>query len=88
MGNKPSTVAPEPPVKDAVSIDEERIRSIVDKFLENQKINVGFIPDVVERNLYVNLLRILLHLLNEVSKETSLTFLGHEIQISVKPSRH
>ena len=61
------------------SLSQEQIDSVVDKMIDNQAVNIQYLPDFVERQLYRNIFTILLGLLGEIVDESSINFLGHQI---------
>jgi hypothetical protein len=72
--------------------DEERrllskhnLDDFVAKLIRDENINIAFLPDIVEKEIYVNTLSILLHLVEHVLTDTKVEFLGHEISISINP---
>jgi hypothetical protein len=81
MGNRPSCQSP----TTTTNVSEDRIREVVNRFLENEEVNIGFVPDAVERRIYINVIKILLNLAQEMSKDASVSFLGHEITFTLAP---
>jgi heme oxygenase len=65
-------------------VSKLRIQEAVDKMIANQNINIGYLPDIVERQLYKNMFNILLNLLDELSDGVSIKVLGHEITMKMK----
>lgn len=65
-------------------LSKQRIQEAVDRMIQNNEINVGYLPDVVERQLYKNVFHILLGLLSEVVEGSNIQLLGHEITLDMK----
>lgn len=65
------------------SLSQEQIDSVVDKMIDNQAVNIQYLPDFVERQLYRNIFTILLGLLGEIVDESSINFLGHQITMKL-----
>lgn len=65
-------------------LSKQRIQEAVDHMIQNSDINVGYLPDVVERQLYKNVFHILLGLLAEVVEGSNIQLLGHEITLDMK----
>lgn len=65
-------------------LSKQRIQEAVDRMIQNSEINVGYLPDVVERQLYKNVFHILLGLLSEFVEGSNIQLLGHEITLEMK----
>ena len=65
-------------------VSKLRIQEAVDRMISNENINIGYLPDIVERQMYKNVFNILLNMLNEVSDGVSIKVLGHEITMEMK----
>jgi len=63
----------------------EAIRKVVDKYLENELINNVFIPDFLERRIYMNVTKLVLGLLQETLESINVDFLGHRISLNIEP---
>ena len=68
--------------KDATEL---AIEKIVDKMLQNADINASCIPDNLEKQLYINLLKLILGNLKVILDGVKVDFLEHEITIVIKP---
>lgn len=64
-------------------VSKLRIQEAVDRMISNENINIGYLPDIVERQMYKNVFNILLNMLNEVSDGVSIKVLGHEITMEM-----
>ncbi|CAG9465210.1 unnamed protein product [Pedinophyceae sp. YPF-701] len=64
-------------------INKEVIIGRVDKLLENQDVNIRFIPDFIERQVYVNAISLMLSILNDVLKSMSIEFAGHRVKFAL-----
>ena len=65
-------------------MSDKRIEEIVDKMLKGSA-NSGFIPDIVEKSIYVNVLKLVVQAVDEIVESTSIQILGHEIKLDMKP---
>ena len=65
-------------------MSDKRIEEIVDKMLKGSA-NSEFIPDIVERSIYVNVLKLVVQAVDEIVDSTSIRILGHEIKLDMKP---
>ena len=59
---------------------------VVEKLLANQAVNQPLIPDVVERQVYKNCLRLIFRLLHVLSSTLQIQCCGHVLGISIEPS--
>ena len=64
-------------------IDDEKIKKLVKKILDNKDINIGLLPDSIESKLYENIIRLLLSLIKETLDTTKIEFLGHGLQLQL-----
>lgn len=64
----------------------ERIQDFVNKLMDNENINIRFIPDAAEKKLYKNILNMMLSILNEIMNETKVEIMGHNIQFQLSPN--
>ena len=70
-----------------MSIDSVAVDSFIDKLLSDPNTNVYLIPDSVERLVYTNVLKLILHSLQKTLDSTHLDFLGHEIRLTLVPKQ-
>lgn len=68
--------------KKEISKEDQVIINFVNTLLNNANINNKCIPDKVEKQLYFNLLKILIGNLTELSKTFRIEFLNHRITIN------
>jgi len=66
-------------------ISEERIEEFVDELLLDENINIAYLPDWVEKQIYLNILTILVGFINKTAKTAKVELLGHEINFKVSP---
>lgn len=72
--------------KNEIDLNNQRIDEMVDKIINDKSINCSLIPDVVERQIYKNVLTMSLELLKQTLENSKINFIGHEITFNVKPS--
>tara|TARA_R100001163_G_C5061388_1_gene198285 strand:- start:140 stop:766 length:627 start_codon:yes stop_codon:yes gene_type:complete len=65
-------------------VSKQRIKEAVDRMLANKTINVGYLPDFVERQIYNNVFNILLGLVNELVEGSHIKLLGHQITLDLE----
>ncbi len=68
-----------------IKLSKENIQKYVSKFLDNEEINIDYLPDFVERKIYENTFNILINLVDHVFENTTLSLLNHNIQFTVMP---
>ena len=68
--------------KSAISV--QKIENFVDKMLENPDINIQYFPDVVERQIYINVFRLVLGMIEEFSDLTKFELIGHNIKLKIE----
>lgn len=64
----------------------ERIEQYIDELLADDEINQAFVPDVMERAMYRNVLRLSVRLLERLLRESRVEFLGHTIKFTIEPN--
>ena len=67
-------------------ISSTLISEYVDEILKNENINIDYLPDSVEKAIYKNVLRLILHLIDEVGEKTTLDLFGHKLRVIVTQS--
>ena len=67
------------------SISSDNISKFVDELLDNKEVNMSYLPDGVEKQIYKNLLVYGLNIMKEVISTSKVEIVGHEITFTVKP---
>lgn len=67
------------------ALSEEQIRRFVEQLLADENVNIGYLPDWVERQLYINFFNLLIGLLRKTVSSTSIRFIGHEVSMVMVP---
>ena len=68
-------------------IDEEILEQVADRLLMNSSVNQILVPDVVERQLYINCLKLIFHMLDSIAYSLRITFCGHDLRLHFEPSK-
>ena len=68
-------------------ISVENINKFIDELLNNKNINIKYIPDQAEREIYKNTFLIVMNVLNQTLKSSKIEFMGHQILLSLKPNK-
>ena len=66
-----------------VSVDN--INKFIDELLNDKNVNIKYIPDQAEREIYKNIFLLMMNVLNHTIKNSKIEFMGHEIVLSLKP---
>ena len=64
-------------------VDEEMLEEVADRLLANKAINQRFLPDVIERKLYVNCLKLVFRLMGMFAASLRVTVCGHAIRLKI-----
>lgn len=68
-------------------LSKDKINEFVKKLLVDQTVNINYLPDFVEKQIYKNVFSLLIGLLNNTLSTTSIKFLGHELTFMIKPEQ-
>jgi len=66
-------------------ISKEKINEFVDELLKDENINIKYLPDYVEKQLYRNIFTIAVGVLDKILNTTELNMIGHQIKLSIEP---
>lgn len=65
-------------------ISKPHIDVFVEKLLNDKNVNIKYLPAFVERQIYRNVINILLGLLDNLLSTANVQFIGHEIDFNLK----
>ncbi len=71
--------------KDLTEISKKRINKFVEKILDDENINIKYLPDFVERQIYRNVFNIFINLLDNLFDKTTVRFMGHKLTFDLQP---
>jgi hypothetical protein len=63
----------------------KRINTFVEQLLLDKNINITYLPDFVEKQIYSNIFTILIALVDNSTKDIAIQFLGHQAKIVFSP---
>ena len=63
---------------------KRRIEEIAERMIQNEAMNIKYLPDFVERQIYKNMLNIVIGLLNEIIEGGKIEILEHEITLKME----
>lgn len=66
-------------------LSKQRIDEFVEKLLADKNVNIGYLPDFVERQIYKNVFNLLIGLLDDTISTTSIKMLGHNLTFNIAP---
>jgi hypothetical protein len=64
-------------------ISAEAIKEYVDQLIENEAVNIKYLPDFVERQIYHNVFNMLLNILDHVLNNSHIALFNHEIKFDI-----
>lgn len=64
-------------------LSKQRIQEIIDRLIDDKTVNIRYIPDFAERQIYKNIFNVAFGLLNEVVSHGSIDVLGHQITMQM-----
>jgi len=67
------------------TVTKKRINELVDKLISDKNVNISYLPDFVEKQIYKNVLHMIISLLHGVIKTSSVEFLGHQLKFTLNP---
>lgn len=70
---------------DIKDVSKERINAFVETLLQNKEINIKYLPDAVERQIYRNVFGILVGLMDNLFDSASIKFMGHKVTFALHP---
>ena len=71
--------------KNTCELSHIKIDEYIDSLLNNENVNIKYIPDIAERQIYRNVFTMIVNILDETLKQTSVKFLGHQLTFELKP---
>lgn len=71
-------------IKEKVSdVSKEKIQAHVEKLLENPNTNIKYLPDFVEKQIYINIFSLVFNVLDDLLDTASVNFMGHQINFDL-----
>lgn len=66
-------------------LSKQQIHDFVDELIKDENINIRFLPDHVEKQIYTNILIILMQIIQHSVEDLKVSFMGHEITMKMDP---
>lgn len=82
---QPTQVDSERCQENKVPISQIQLNAFVEKMLTDENVNIAYLPDFVERQLYRNVFTILLGVIQNLFSTTSINLLNHKIAFTISP---
>jgi hypothetical protein len=73
-------------MRGTAGIDEKILEEVADRLLANKAVNNILIPDFIERQLYLNCLKLVFRVLDTIAASFRITVCGHDIRLHFEPS--
>lgn len=67
------------------ALSKEKINEFVEELLNDENINIKYLPDYVERQLYRNIFTIAIGVLEKLLNTTEINMIGHQVKLSMQP---
>jgi len=64
-------------------IDKKGVETKVDQMLLREDVNIGWLPDVIERQLYINVITLILGVVDQTISSMSINVVGHRMSMSI-----
>lgn len=65
----------------------EMVKHYVDKFIDNPRINIRLLPDFVERQMYINIIEMVVGIVQDALRTSHINVLGAKITFNLEPVR-
>ena len=73
-------------VKELVKmLSKEQINRYVEELLEDEGTNIKYLPDFVERQIYRNIFKLIIKLMNKILGSMSFELVGHKLHMNMVP---
>jgi hypothetical protein len=82
---KKSVENKEQDIKLSISMDE--IEKIADEMIANREVNINYLPDFVEKQLYLNIFRLAINIVGKTLSTSKIELLGHDVNLSFVPKK-
>jgi hypothetical protein len=69
-----------------MEINNAVLEQVADRLLQNRAINSSLVPDLVERKIYINCLKVFFRALEAITSTIRVTLCGHELRLLLEPS--
>jgi len=71
--------------KGKMKLSKTKINNYVDEIINNSETNIRYLPDFVEKQIYRNVFRIGINLMDKICESSSINILGHTLSFEFDP---
>jgi len=71
--------------KPAPTPEDQAIEAFVMAQLKNADINISYLPDSIEKQIYINLIKIIIGNLHQITDSVRIELLNHVITLKIEP---
>lgn len=75
----------EQPVNKTSHVSAQRVDQFVDTLLADKDVNIKYLPDFVERQIYRNVIMLLMGLVETALNSSNINFIGHKLTFDITP---
>jgi hypothetical protein len=73
-------------IEESKQINDKVLEQVADRLLANPTINSKLVPDAVERQIYINCLKVVFRVLMVIANSFRITICGHDIRVTLEPA--
>ena len=67
-------------------VSKIHVEEFVEKLMKDEEINISWLPDMVEKQIYINVFNMILKILSESFTDTSIGIINHKLKIDLSPT--
>lgn len=67
-------------------ISKDRINEYVDQLLKDSSMDISYLPSLVEKQIYKNVITLIIDILTTTIDSTNIHFMGHDLVMKFTPS--
>ena len=71
--------------KGKMKLSKTKINNYVDEIINNSETNIRYLPDFVEKQIYRNVFRIGINLMDKICESSSINIFGHTLSFEFDP---
>ena len=69
-------------------LSKKNILTLVEKILKDKDVNIGYLPDFVEKQIYLNVFTIIIGLIENITEDIKVEILGHQLNLVINPKNY
>lgn len=67
-------------------VSKIHVEEFVEKLMKDEEINISWLPDMVEKQIYINVFNMILKILSDSFNYTSVSIINHKLKVKLSPS--